>query len=340
MRIDQIIPSMRYGLDISDMVLVLHKILGQLGYESEVLTEAAETERRENSIYHMFLGSRPAKALSLLRRKRTILFYHGIIPAEYFSGHELQAHLAEWRKELQLFKSQFSFALTTSNFLANDLQEAGYQAIAALPLPLDLQEYNRRPSPKLIRQYEDDYTNILFVGQITPNKRLENTISVFNYYHKKINPRSRLFLVGSFSAHPDHCRKLLAFIKELDIKNVFLTGRVPFRQLLAYYKLSKVFLSLSEYEGFSIPLVEAMYMKVPVIALNRAAVPEVLGGAGCLIDDFDIRETARLLDDIVSNRSRRNEIIHRQSKRANDFLPGKVLPMYRIAINEACRFRH
>jgi glycosyltransferase involved in cell wall biosynthesis len=338
MRIDQLIPSMRHGSDIGDMVLVVHKLLGQLGYQSEVFTESAPAKGRENCIYHMLSGSSPGKALAGLKLKRTILFYHGMMPAESITGPGLQAHRDNCRRELRKLKNHFSYALTTTNYLAEDLQEAGYQPVAVLPMPLDLQEYNRYPHQKLLRQYRDDHTNILFVGPIVPNRKLENTISVFNYYHKKINPRSRLFLVGNFSAHPDYCQKLLGYIKELEIKNVFMTGRVSFRQLLSYYRLSRVFLSLSQYEGFSIPLVEAMYMKVPVIALNRAAVPEILGGAGCLIDDDDVRNTARLLDDIVNDRGRRHEIIRRQSQRARDFLPEKVLPMYRMAIKEACRF--
>ena len=144
-----------------------------------------------------------------------------------------------------------------------------------------------------------------------------------------------MFLVGSFSAHAGYCQNLLALIKELEIKNVFLTGRTSFKKLLAYYRLSRVFLCMSEYEGFSIPLIEAMYLKVPVIAFERAAVPEILGEAGCLINDKDVRETARLLDRIVNDRAKRKDIISRQQERVTAFLPEKVFPLYRKAIMEA-----
>jgi len=338
MRINQIIPALRYGYEISPSVLFLQKIINGLGFESDILAEDMQAGRKEHIIYHMFMGSKASKTLADLKSKRKFLFYHGIIPPEFFENHEVQTDLIKGRKELKTLQHQFEFAFTTTNYLEKELYEAGYRRTAVLPCALDLKEYDQRPDAPLLERYEGDYTNILFVGQITPNKKLENTISIFNYYHKKFNPKSRLFLAGTFSAHAGYCQKLLAFIKELDIKNVFLTGRVSFRQLLAYYRLSQVFLHMSEYEGFSIPLIEAMYLKVPIIALDRAAVPEILGGAGYLINDKDVRETARLLDRIVNDRVKRDEIISRQSKRVAAFLPEKVFPMYRIAFMEAFHF--
>lgn len=335
MRIDQIIPAKQYGNDINDAVLVLQKIIKDLGCESDIFKEAMQVEEKGNIIYHMIMGSRAAKTLVDLKSKRNVLFYHGIMPPEYFENHPAQTYLLDGREELKTLKNQFAFAFTTTKYLEQELHKAGYGQTMVLPLPVDFKDYDQEPDLQLMKAYEDDYTNILFVGQITPNKKLEDTIAVFNYYHKRLNPKSRLFLVGSFSAHPWYCQKLFAFIKELEIKNVFLTGRVPIKKLLAYYRLSQVFLCMSEYEGFSTPLIEAMYLKVPIIAFDRAAVPEVLGGAGYLINDKDIRDTARLLDRIVNDRAKREEIISRQSERVTAFLPEKVFPLYHKAIMEA-----
>lgn len=339
MRINQIIPSYRYWHDISDIVLALQKTIQEIGFESDILTEEESRHaKKENAFYHMSLGSRPAKALSHLKLRNKFLFYHGLAPPEFFPGHEAQAGLMEGPRVLKELKNHFTFAYTITNYLEKELLEAGYKRTAVLPAPLDLRNYNRRPDVKLLKRYNDGYTNIISVGQITPNKKLEDTISIFNYYHKRINPRSRLFLVGGFSACPGYCQKLLALINELDIDNVIFTGRVAFKQLLAYYRLSRAFLMMSEYEGFSLPLIEAMHMEVPVVALNRAAVPEILGGAGCLMDDNDIQAAARLLDWIVNDRGKREEIISRQLKRVTGLMPEKVFPTYRMAIEELNRF--
>lgn len=347
MRIDQVIPAMRYGEDLSNAVLLLQKIIMDLGFKSEIFTEVKQGKAgvkvldlsslgtsREIIIYHMSTGSRAAKTLLNLKAKRKVLFYHGIIPPEYFENHPAQVALLSGREELKTFKKQCTLAFTTTKYLEQELHKTGYKETMVLPLPVDLKQYDQEPDLQLLQSYEDDYTNILYAGQITPNKKLEDTISVFNYYHKKLNPKSRLFLVGSFSAHVGYCRKLLALIKELEVKNVFLTGRVSFEELLAYYRLSKVFLCMSEYEGFMVPLIEAMYLKVPVIAFEQAAIPEILGETGCLINEKDVRKTAILLDQVSNDRTMREKIIYRQLGRVTSFLPEKVFPLYRKAIME------
>lgn len=332
MRVDQIIPARRYWNDISPIVSAAQQIINHLGFDSDILTEAMPAEERENIIYHMYVGSRPAETLAGFKAKRTVLFYHGIIPSEFFENHEAQTGLQKGAEQLKTLKNHFELAITTTRYLAEELHGAGFQQTVVLPPPPDTGKNQREPDRQLLRTYDDDYTNILFVGEITPNKKIEDTISIFNYYHKKYNPRSRLFLVGGFSAHPGYCQQLLDLIKELDIKNVCMTGRVSPAQLLAYYRLSRVFMCMSEYEGFSVPLVEAMHMKIPIIAFDRAAVPEILGGAGYLINEKDVRETARLLDRIVNDQTLREDIISGQTKRAAGFLPERVFPLYRQAI--------
>lgn len=333
MRIDQIIPAIRYGNEINNTVSILKKIIKSLGCGSDIFTETMQIEEKENIIYHMFMGSQAAKTIADLKAKKKVLFYHGTMPQEYFHNHLL--NLQSCHEELQTLKDKFTWAFTTTKHHQQELHKAGVNRTLVLPPPVNLKKYDQDPDLQLIKTHEDDFTNILFVGQITPNKRLEDTISIFNYYHKKFNPKSRLFLIGSFSAHPGYCQKLLALIKDLVIKNVFLTGRVSFKQLLAYYRLSKIFLCMSENEGVYTPLIEAMYLKVPIIAFDRATVQEVLGGAGYLINDNDVRETARLLNRIVNDQSARKEIISRQSKRVTSFMPEKVFPLYRKAIIKA-----
>lgn len=348
MRIDQITTAIRDGDDVSNAVFVLQGIIKDLGIETDIFSEVSPKEtgakildlaslgdEREIIIYHMFTGSRVSKTLTNLKSLSKVLFYHGITPPEYFENHPVKNDLLDGREELKALNNIFTLAITCTKYHEKELCQAGYTNTIVLPQPIDLREFDQEPDSQLLDKYQDDYTNILFVGQITPNKKLEDTIAIFNYYHKKLNRKSRLFLVGNYFTHAWYCQKLLAFIKEMEIKNVYLTGRVSFKKLLAYYRLSQVFLCMSEYEGFSTQLIEGMYLKVPIIALDRAAVPEILGGAGCLINESDVRETARLLDRIVNDKAKREELIKLQSKRVTAFLPEKVYPLYRKAISEA-----
>ena len=79
------------------------------------------------------------------------------------------------------------------------------------------------------------------------------------------------------------------------------TGHVSDEELVAYYEIADLFLCASEHEGFCVPLVEAFYMEVPVLAYAATAVPATMDGAGVLYDDKDPRHVAALMDAIVSN---------------------------------------
>ena len=78
-------------------------------------------------------------------------------------------------------------------------------------------------------------------------------------------------------------------------------GHVSDEELVAYYEVADLFLCASEHEGFCVPLVEAFYKQVPVLAYAATAVPATMDGAGVLFDDRDPGYVARLMDAILSN---------------------------------------
>ena len=105
-----------------------------------------------------------------------------------------------------------------------------------------------------------------------------------------MQPNSRLIHVGSHAGMEQYHALLLVRVRELQLKNVVFAGAVTQDMLNAYYQVAHVFLSMSEHEGFCIPLLEAMVHDVPVVAYAAGAVPETLGGAGVLVRDkpFDL----------------------------------------------------
>jgi glycosyltransferase involved in cell wall biosynthesis len=90
---------------------------------------------------------------------------------------------------------------------------------------------------------------------------------------------------------------------------------------------------MSEYEGTCTSLIEAMYLKVPVIAYHFGVAAEVLGEAGRLIRDKDIRETARLVDRLATGGQARERVLERQSARVAGFHPDQVFPKYQEVLN-------
>ena len=97
------------------------------------------------------------------------------------------------------------------------------------------------------------------------------------------------------------------------------TGPVPDAELAAYYRHAHAYVSLSEHEGFCVPLVESMAMDVPVLAYGAGAVPETLGGAGVCFTPKDLELAAELLAALIYDEPFRTQVITGQRARLQDF---------------------
>ena len=102
------------------------------------------------------------------------------------------------------------------------------------------------------------------------------------------------------------------------------TGPVPDADLAAFYRWADVYVSLSEHEGFCVPLLEAMAADVPVLAYAAGAVPETLGGAGVLFAPKDLEFAAEMLGTLVYDRPVRAGVIEGQRRRRQDFTPARI----------------
>jgi len=153
------------------------------------------------------------------------------------------------------------------------------------------------------------------VGRISPNKKVEDVIRVFHAYQKHYQSDSRLILAGNDRQFPAYTKALKKLIGDLGLKNVLLTGKVPLEALRAYYRIADSFVFLSGHEGFGVPLLEAMFFRIPIVAAALTAVPETLGEAGILIEKSDPLETAAVLDRINRDRGLTEKILAGQDKR-------------------------
>ena len=101
---------------------------------------------------------------------------------------------------------------------------------------LDLGLYERPASPVVRRLYDDGRTNILFVGRIIPNKRIEDLVRVFAAYQRWVDPRSRLLLVGDHRGFERYFDRLRELVSELRLDEVVFTGQVDDDELYAHYR--------------------------------------------------------------------------------------------------------
>jgi glycosyltransferase involved in cell wall biosynthesis len=336
-----VLATLGYGDAIGHEVLGVQRVLCDAGYRSDIFVETADPRLEDRTrdcrelrdisrpdnilIHHFSIGSR-ASRIAFALPDRMILVYHNITPPEYFVGiHRLLVQLCfAGRRELQAYRTRCHLALGDSEFNRQELEAMGFAPTAVLPVVPGFSHLDVAPNRVMAAGFDDDWTNILFVGRIIPNKRIDELLRIFHAYKTLINPRSRLLVVGSYAGFEAYYTLLQQLRAQLRTPDVVLAGQVTDEELTAYYDVADIFLCASEHEGFCVPLVEAFYKRVPVVAYAATAVPATLDGGGVLYTDRDPFHVASLIDAVVSDTRLAEAILARQDEaldrlRAKDF---------------------
>jgi len=143
---------------------------------------------------------------------------------------------------------------------------------------------------ELVRKFQEKYNlfedYLLFLGIISLKKNLSTIVKAYKYLLDNGYNIPKLILAGPYYPQSDGSI-IFDEIKKLGLgKKILYIGKVDQEDLIGLYQGSKLFLMPSTHEGFGIPILEALQCEVPVIASNSASIPEVLGQAGVLVDDF------------------------------------------------------
>jgi glycosyltransferase involved in cell wall biosynthesis len=333
MRIDQLVPAFHRGDAIGDEASSLRKFFRSHDFSSEIYRLTCDRELEEESepfsafpapassdivLLHFALPSPLTQALRRLPCKKVII-YHNVTTPEFFQGFsEEMVRLARLgREELHSLASVADLALADSRFNTQELVDFGFKEAHVFPLFVDFSKYEKPMNAFVHRLFRDERTNVLFVGRVVPNKKIEDLIKVIFYYKKYISPLVRLIIVGKTSALPAYYSSLIRLADDFLLRpdEIQFTGHVPDDEMFAIYRAADVFLSLSEHEGFCLPVVESMIFDVPVIAYNSTAVPDTLGRAGILINEKRIEKVAELVDIVAHNKSIRDKVIRGQRSR-------------------------
>lgn len=338
--IHQIMPGFLYGDALGNQAFRIRELLRQWGFKSQVYAQFRDrrlsdpgvdyTRYRESAdsilIFHYSIGS-PATEFVRQLPDQVVLYYHNVTPPEFVRDYnpELTALLEQGRRELALFKG-VPFALAASEYNRQEMLALGFEQVEVMPYFVYFDELlASADSPagrEIVTRYADGWVNLLFVGRLVPNKRQDNLIRAFNYYHRLVNPHSRLLLIGSDSNAPGYRMELETMTKALGLEHVHIPGPVGLREGLGgYYRAATVFLCLSEHEGFCIPLLEAMAFDVPVLALSAAGVPYALGNAGLQVKRKRYDAIGELIDLLAHDETLRQQVIARQRRRLAEFAP-------------------
>jgi glycosyltransferase involved in cell wall biosynthesis len=328
-RIHQVLATLGYGDAIGHEVLGIQRVLRKAGYGSEIFVETADHRLEslthdyrelvdfsdpDNLLFHHFSIGSKASRTSFALPDRMALIYHNITPPEYFVGvhRTLARQCFRGRRELLAYADRCDLALGDSAFNREDLERLGFPRTAVLPVVPDFSHLDRPPNRLIANQFDDEWTNILFVGRVIANKKIDDLIRFFHAYHTLFNPRSRLLIVGAQGGFERYVAALHRLAATLDNPHVHFVGHVSDEELVAFYEIADLFLCASEHEGFCVPIVEAFYKQVPVLAYAATAVPSTMDGAGVLYDQKDPVHVAALMDGVLSNCAVQDGIVQGQ----------------------------
>ena len=340
-QIHQVLATLGYGDAIGHEVLGIQRVLTGAGFRSEIFVQTADYRLEDLTrdyrdlldvsdpsnilIHHFSIGSR-ASRIAYAVPDRQILVYHNITPPEFFvSVHEqLAEQCFKGRRELSVYPARVDLALGDSEFNRQELESLGFNPTGVLPVVPDFSHLDVAANDLLAGEFDDDWTNILFVGRIIPNKRIEDVIRYFHAYQRHFNPRSRLLLVGSYGGYEKYLAMLQQLVARLGASGVVFTGHVTDAELTAYYEVADLFLCASAHEGFCVPIVEAFYKQVPVVAYAATAVPSTMDGAGVLYTTQEPLEVAAIVDAVIDDHRLADRIVQAQDAalvrlRAKDF---------------------
>ncbi len=342
MVIHQWVPAAHRGDAIGDSARAVRDLLRRRGHTSDLFALTIDEALRDQvrpfadpaaragdvTIFHFALPSPMTQAFAGLRGVR-VLQYHNITPAHFFAPYDAQLFrlAALGRRELATLVGQVDLALGDSEFNRRELEALGFRQTGVLPIAVDTARLTAAPPrPALEAILADGLVNILFVGRLAPNKRIEDHLRLAEHYKRYVDAYYRFIFVGRTDAVPGYYRTIRALLAEYSMRpdRFVFTGPVPDEELATYYRWAHAYVSLSEHEGFCVPLVEAMATDVPIVAYAAGAVPETLGGAGLLFWPKDLEYVAELLGLVIYDEPLRQQVIAGQRRRLADFGPGRI----------------
>ncbi|WP_297568060.1 glycosyltransferase family 4 protein [uncultured Anaerovibrio sp.] len=354
MRFIQIAHAITKDDAASRQLLNMDAMLRELGYTTEMFAhkvddrlvnqvksmEAFSADREDIVIYHMTTGT-SFNAWVANYPHKIVLFYHNITPAKFFFGNAWGSwwKCIKGRRQLKKIVKNSFFAWGASEYSRKELESLGLKHTRKMSIVVEPDKYTGyAPVQELVNKYDDGVTTLLMVGRGVPHKKLDEAIEAVAWYTANISTDIRLVLAGNIK--PSYGKRLHKMVKELDVTdNVIFTGQISNEELCTWYRLTDVVLSLSEHEGFCVPLVEGMIFDKPVVAYDCSAVPETLGEAGVLIKEKSPRTIATTIHQLLGNEVRLAALKKGRKKRLQELSYSRLMEQFRADIEEIIQLK-
>jgi len=345
-RVVQLLPDLAKYDAVGNQTQFLQTFFEEQGYESLImayrrplsLSKKAEIfkpgkiKSTDTLILHHSIGGGSQVECFKAHPGKKYLIYHNITPDHFFEPYApgFADILRKGREELAALATATPIALGDSKYNQEELAELGFERSEVLPLMIKPSTWAIKPDPEVAQKMAQmGGKHLLFVGRISPNKCQTDLVKLIGAL-AQTREQVHLWLVGGFDNHSKYLAELNQLIDQPGIKGkITVTGSVDQSALMAYYMNADLFLSMSEHEGFGVPLVEAAWFDLPVFAYASSAVPETLGEAGfTFTNKTNLPQLAQEVEAILADTDVQQRMCQLQRKNRVRFLPEQISPLY------------
>ncbi len=254
---------------------------------------------------------------------------------------DLPPNITRWyKKKFPLFAQRAARIATVSEYSKNDISERYGIAKEKIDVVYNGAAHGFRPLPndqvaEIRRQYTNGAPYFLYIGALHPRKNLERLIRAYGEFRRKNDTQTKLVIAGGNYWSYDGLKKAVETVPEKT--DVVFTGRLPEHEL---HRLTAGALALTYvpyFEGFGIPIVEAMACDVPVITANVTAMPEVGGDAALYVDPFSEESIADALARMDKDPALREMLVEKARVQREKFSWDKTAAALWSSVEKAMR---
>jgi len=326
MAVHQLVPHFRIGDATAQAAVHFRVLLRRLGHWGELFAaeqepgtealvqplEALRVRPEDLVLTHHAIGSKLTARVLHTPCRRGVVF-HNLSPLRFYRGTPLEPLLLAGRAQLSGMAEHVALGIGVSEFNSGELRRAGYRNVHTVPLFVEPERFGPdRADRTMVEELRSSALTLVSVSRVVPHKRFEDLLALHREV-LRLRPDARLLVVGGVDRLFPAVRALEAEARRLP--GVQLLGRVSHGELVAVYRSGSVFVSMSEHEGFGVPLLEAMASDLPVLAYAAAAVPETLGGAGVAFDEKRFALLAELAVQLGTDPAVREPVLAGQRRR-------------------------
>ncbi|MEJ5254313.1 MAG: glycosyltransferase family 1 protein [Acidimicrobiales bacterium] len=334
----------RFAPSYPDLARELRCVVAPVSGRSKAVRVAAEStwlawrSRRERlSLLHHLGGTMP-----VVRTSPGIVTIHDlqpwVLPENFHPVKRAYLRLTVPRS-VQAAAAVVTLSAWVRDDVARRLGVPSSRITPVLPEVPPAPETSAVPSADVLRAYDLlDRPFLLYPAITYPHKNHLTLLRAFALAVRS-DPESVLVLTAGSGSSERACRRL---IQELGIgRQVRRTGRIPVEHLDVLYREARALTFPSRYEGFGLPVIEAMVRGCPVLASDAAALPEVVGDGGELLEPDDVQAWAGAIRRVLDDEGFRAGLARRASTRAAALrrgdAPQRLAEVYRRAIAASAR---